>query len=156
MNPTPENLQKVPTWLRSRPSQDRVSHPPVIDLLLWPGLRDRLVFEHQSYTKTGEFSSFYCNHLHFYWPFAEDQIYTFDPHTRCFQISQRFKEYAFDLKNWTMDRTFLARYPELKHDISAVEDRMRLGFGVGGGGGIGGVPMGFGGGMEGGGRVMSV
>lgn len=35
MNPIPQNLENIPTWLRSRPSQDGVIHPPVIDLLLW-------------------------------------------------------------------------------------------------------------------------
>ncbi|RFU25415.1 hypothetical protein B7463_g10927, partial [Scytalidium lignicola] len=35
MNPTPTNFENIPSWLRSRPSQDYVNHPLVIDLLLW-------------------------------------------------------------------------------------------------------------------------
>lgn len=144
MNPTPENLKALPTWLRPRPSQVNVTHPLVIDLLLWsvlgtstdpdpllificrPGLRDRLVFEHTNYTKTGEFSSFYCNHLCFDWPFPETEIYAFEARENRFRLSPKFMEYALDLNRWSMDRAFLARYPEMKHDIPAYEDRIGL------------------------------
>jgi hypothetical protein len=42
-NPTKENLERVPVFLRPRPSQDKIQHPAVIDFLIWPSFRDRLV-----------------------------------------------------------------------------------------------------------------
>ncbi|RFU33263.1 hypothetical protein B7463_g3048, partial [Scytalidium lignicola] len=76
-NPTQENLERVPSFLRPRPSQERIQHPLVIDFLIWPGLRDRLVFSHEKYTRTGEFSAMYCNCLRFHWPFPDTDILTY-------------------------------------------------------------------------------
>jgi hypothetical protein len=32
-------------------------------------------------------------------------------------ISPLFEHYAFELKNWTMDEGFFAKYGEMRHDI---------------------------------------
>lgn len=100
-----------------RPSQETIQHPAVIDFLIWPGLRDRLVFSHKRYTSTGDFSAAFCENLHFNWPFSDDEILLFDQVSQTYRISPLFEEYAFDMKNWTMNEGFFEKYVEMKHDI---------------------------------------
>jgi hypothetical protein len=100
-----------------RPSQETIQHPAVIDFLIWPGLRDRLVFSHKHYTSTGDFSAAFCENLHFNWPYPDDQILLFDQISQTYRISPLFEQYAFDMKNWTMDEAFFEKYMEMRHDI---------------------------------------
>lgn len=116
-NPCKETLERVPMWFRPRPSQECIQHPAVIDFLIWPGLRDRLVFSHKRYTATGDFSAAFCKYLHFHWPFSDEDILLFDEGDKAWGISRLFEQYAFELRNWTMDEAFFEKYPEMKHDI---------------------------------------
>ena len=118
-NPTKENLARVPKWFRPRPAQDKVQHPAVIDFLIWPGMRDRLVFEHDKYTRTGEFSAAFVNNFNFHWPYTEREIYTFNPTSQAYEVSNIFLEYAYDFKNWTMKPEFFRKFPEMQHDVPA-------------------------------------
>ncbi|KAK5312448.1 hypothetical protein LTR93_011319 [Exophiala xenobiotica] len=70
-NLTKENLDRVPEFLRRRPSQDMVQDPANVDFLIWPGLRDRFIFEYKKYTNCGAFSGAFVDNFHFYWPFSE-------------------------------------------------------------------------------------
>ncbi|KAH8588486.1 hypothetical protein B0O99DRAFT_746747 [Bisporella sp. PMI_857] len=116
-DPTPENLTKIPAWFRPRPLQERFQHPLVIDFLIWPGLREFLVFNHKEYTRTGEFSQHFVDNFHFNWPLAEELIYEYDPCSGFLGVSEVFKEYVFDLNNWTMEKGFFDRYQELASEI---------------------------------------
>lgn len=118
-SPTPENKAKVPPWFLPRPAQDRIEHPLVIDFLVWPGLRERLVFEYEKYTMTGEFSFCFVEYFHFDWPYPDEQVAQYDPRTGgliC-GLSKLFREQVFDLKNWTMERGFFESFPEMRADI---------------------------------------
>jgi hypothetical protein len=116
-NPTKENLERVPRWFRPRPAQEKVQHPAVIDFLVWPGMRDRLVFEHEKYTGTGDFSAAFVNNFNFYWPYTEREIYTFNPQSQRYEVSNVFLQYAYDFKNWTMRPEFFKKFPEMQHDV---------------------------------------
>ncbi|CZR69176.1 uncharacterized protein PAC_19076 [Phialocephala subalpina] len=120
-NPCKETLERVPTFLRPRPSQETIQHPAVIDFLIWPGLRDRLVFSHKHYTSTGDFSAAFCQYLHFHWPFSDDEILIFDRETKAHKLNPLFEKYSFDLKNWTMDEGFFEKFVEMKYDIPATK-----------------------------------
>ena len=115
--PTKENLARVPKYLLPRPSQQRIQHPAVIDYLCWPGLRDRLVFEHEKYTSTGEFSAAFVKYAHFDWPFSDEEIMMPDPNTGEWVVSEEFLERVYDMRCWTMLPGFFELYPEMVHDI---------------------------------------
>ena len=116
-NPTKENLERVPIWFRPRPAQEKIQHPAVIDFLIWPGMRDRLVFEHEKYTRTGDFSAAFVNNFNFHWPYTEREIYTFNPMSQAYEVSKFFLEYAYDFRNWTMKSDFFKKFPEMQHDV---------------------------------------
>lgn len=117
-NPSDENKAKVPPWFLPRPAQDRIAHPLVIDFLVWPGLRERLVFEYEKYNVSGEFSYCFVEYFHFNWPYHDQQVAQYDPQTGIIcGLSKIFKEYVFDLKNWTMLPGFFLQFPEMRADI---------------------------------------
>ncbi|KAL2430092.1 hypothetical protein ABEF95_004042 [Exophiala dermatitidis] len=121
-NPSKENLDRVPVFLRPRPSQENIQHPAVIDFLVWPGLRDRLVFEHKKYTATGDFSAAFVENFNFHWPFSDRDIFAYDPRQGRYEVSKIFLDYAYNFKNWTMKPGFFKKFPEMQHDIAAMAD----------------------------------
>ena len=94
----------------------------MIDFLIWPGLRDRLVFEHKKYTSTGNFSAAFVENFNFYWPFSDRDIFAFNPQNNRYEVSKVFLEYAYNFKNWTMKPGFFKKFPEMQHDIAAFEE----------------------------------
>lgn len=120
-SPTKDNLARVPKFLLPRPSQQKVQHPAVIDYLCWPGLRDRLVFEHEKYTQTGEFSAAFVKYCHFDWPYTDDEIFLPDVSTGDWRVSEVFLEKVYDYKSWSMLPGFFELYPEMVHDITRWE-----------------------------------
>ncbi|OAP65064.1 hypothetical protein AYL99_01036 [Fonsecaea erecta] len=123
-NPIKENLERVPVFLRPRPSQEKIQHPAVIDFLIWPGLRDRLVFEHKKYTSTGDFSAAFVENFNFHWPYSDRDIFAYNPVQNRYEVSKIFLEYAYNFKNWTMRPGFFKKFPEMQHDIAAFEGTM--------------------------------
>lgn len=91
-----------------------------------PGLRDRLVFEHEKYTKTGDFSAAFVKCFNFYWPYSDRDIFAYNPDSGRFEISNIFLEYAYNFKNWTMKPEFFKKFPEMQHDIAASDETMGI------------------------------
>ncbi|KEF55710.1 uncharacterized protein A1O9_08460 [Exophiala aquamarina CBS 119918] len=121
-DPTPGNLSRVPGFLQPRPAQERLDHPVVIDFLIWPGMRDRLVFEHEKYTASGLFSAAYVENFSFFWPYPDEEIFHYDPLQDQFEFSPVFLHYVYNYKNWTMKAGFFETCPEMKYDVPAFEN----------------------------------
>jgi len=126
--PTPENKAKVPPWFLPRPAQERIQHPLVIDFLVWPGLRERLVFEYEKYNVGGDFSFCFVEYFHFYWPFADEQVAQYDQTGLISGLSKLFREFIYDLRHWTMLPPFFERFPEMRADIDMFVDPPAIGY----------------------------
>ena len=101
----------------------------MIDFLVWPGLRERLVFEYEKYTLNGDFSYCFVEYFHFNWPFPDEQTADIDQQTGLIiGLSKTFKEYVFDLKNWTMLPGFFTSFPEMRADIDMWVEPTGIGF----------------------------
>ena len=48
--------------------------------------------------------------------------------TQMYRISPLFEEYAFDMKNWTMNEGFFEKYVEMRHDIPCTDPRTGTAF----------------------------
>lgn len=127
--PTKENLDRVPKYLLPRPSQQRIQHPAVIDYIVWPGLRERLVFEHDKYTRTGDFSAAFVQYSHFDWPYSEAEIFAVNPSTGQFEVSKLFLDHVYDHRNWTMKPDFFRMFPEMEHDVNVYQGPSQAGVG---------------------------
>lgn len=98
----------------------------VIDFLIWPGLRDHLVFEHNHYAPDPEFSHRFCEDLRFNWPYPDSDIFCFNAAKNTYTFSRRFKASACDLRNWTMDAKFFDTFEELVGNIPMSRDSERF------------------------------
>lgn len=127
-NMTEENKALVPVWFLPRPAQEKIQHPLVIDFLVWPGLRERLVFEYEKYQADGDFSFCFVEYFHFYWPFPDDQVAQYDETGSIVGMSKLFRELIYDLKNWTMLPQFFQRFPEMKADIGMWVEPPTIGY----------------------------
>lgn len=127
-NQTEENKAKVPPWFLPRPAQDKIQHPLVIDFLVWPGLRERLVFEYERYTVDGQFSFCFVEYFHFNWPYPDEQVAQYDQTGLICGLSKLFREFVYELKNWTMRPGFFERFPEMKADIDMWVEPPTIGY----------------------------
>ena len=94
----------------------------MIDFLIWPGLREHLVYQHNHYAPNAEFSRRFCEDLRFNWPYADHEIFSFDAIRNRYTFSRRFKQSACDLKNWTMDQRFFETFQELVGNVNMSRD----------------------------------
>ncbi|OAP58050.1 hypothetical protein AYL99_07140 [Fonsecaea erecta] len=125
-NPAPENLRRVPGFLRPRPAQERLAHPVVIDFLIWPGMRDRMIFEHEKYTATGVFSAAYVENFSFFWPYSNKEIFVYDHLRDRHDFSPVFLQYVYNYENWTMKPGFFEKYPEMRYDVPVLERNINI------------------------------
>lgn len=101
-----------------RPSQRCIQHPPLIDYLVWPGLRERFIFNPLSYCSE-KFPKMFWPHFRFTWEYDFGEAYVCDRQTGVYQFSDPFLERTRELQNYRMSATFLAEFPELEADIQA-------------------------------------
>lgn len=64
-------ISMIPPWFRPRPSQQRFPHDPVIDLLPWPGLRERAVLNPELIKQNHLWRSI-VSLFSFNWPYDEE------------------------------------------------------------------------------------
>ncbi|OCL08568.1 hypothetical protein AOQ84DRAFT_406547 [Glonium stellatum] len=124
LNATKEELEKVPEWLRPRPSQARTKHPIALDFFAWPTLRERLVQNHTEIFQTEDMSRCYSQYLKFDWPFSFEDTFFFDETTQCYYPSPLFERYHRDLRFWGVTEKFYESFPEMMVDIEG--DRARF------------------------------
>lgn len=84
------------------------------------------MFEYQKYTATGAFSAAFVEYFNFHWPYADRDIFAYDPQHNRYEVSKIFLEYAYNFKNWTMRPGFFKKFPEMQHDIAATEETLNL------------------------------
>ncbi|OCK78316.1 hypothetical protein K432DRAFT_96128 [Lepidopterella palustris CBS 459.81] len=117
LNGSKEELEKVPEWLRPKPSQARTKHPIALDFFAWPTLRDRLVENHSEIFQTEDMSRCYSHYLKFDWPFSFEDTFFFDGTAQAYYPSPLFERYHRDLRFWTVTEKFYETFPEMMADI---------------------------------------
>jgi hypothetical protein len=116
VNPTQQNLDALPYFLHERPSQRCIQHAPLIDYLVWPGLRERFVFNPHCYCSE-KFSTLFWPCFRFIWEYEFRDAYICNRQTGLYQFSAPFLERTRELQYFRMSPKFLAEFPELKADI---------------------------------------
>lgn len=112
-------FNKLPAWYRPRPTQYSLMHAPAIDVLPWPGLRERAI-HHPLLTETNEFWTKVIYDFRFQWPYAVTDAFDHNVDTGLFSLSGLFQSHVRDVRTWQMDWTFFERYPETYDDIVPV------------------------------------
>lgn len=109
-------LGSLPSWYRPRPTQKSIAHPLAVDILPWPGLRERAVLDpHLTLSNRFWNDVIYC--FRFYWPYDEADAVKIDPGSKLLGFTGKFQNSVREIHKWTMDETFFAAFPETFDDI---------------------------------------
>ncbi|KAK1713383.1 uncharacterized protein BDZ83DRAFT_589335, partial [Colletotrichum acutatum] len=114
-NPTTKRRDKLPPWYWKRPSQ-KIPHSYAINLFVWPGVRERFVFEQHKYCDNQFWKSFARN-FRLLWPSDFQHTYAKNFTTGLYEMLQSFEQSISDINIWTMTEDFFNRYPEFRADI---------------------------------------
>ncbi|KAI9376115.1 hypothetical protein BJX61DRAFT_460659 [Aspergillus egyptiacus] len=116
-DPSEPNLSQLPKFMRQRPSQHRIIHKPLIDFVVWPGLRERLIlFPHQHCSE--KFWSMFWTCFRFIWPYRLQDCFMQQGETGLYRLSDAFSKYFYDLQNWCMTSEFFREFPDLEADVN--------------------------------------
>ncbi|OAP64518.1 hypothetical protein AYL99_00490 [Fonsecaea erecta] len=115
---TSERRPELPPFMLKRPCQEHIKHHPMIDYLVWPGLRERLIFSQQKFAADADrYNELFRANFRFLWPFEPEDIYYRDPQTGRYAFSEQFIGRTEDLSCWTMHNDYFVALPELRGDI---------------------------------------
>ncbi|KAL1305430.1 hypothetical protein AAFC00_002314 [Neodothiora populina] len=110
--PSRENYEALPDWARPTNLQMVTAHPPWIDHIPWPQVRNFLI-GHSTRFLQEEFSMPYFAGLSVNWPHDLDHATTTDPVSGEVVISSAFEHHLRNLDNWSLGTVFSQTYPEL-------------------------------------------
>ncbi|OAX78118.1 hypothetical protein ACJ72_07578 [Emergomyces africanus] len=119
---TGEYLPATPNFLRARPSQKFINHPPHAAYYVWPGFREHLLVWPDRYS-----SDNLLDHLRstfrFVWPHEAQDLYVWDRFSGTYSFSADFARRVEDIRCWTVQTGFFTMYPELRSEIPVFNDR---------------------------------
>lgn len=87
-----------------------------------PGMRDRMMFEHEKYCASGTFSGAYVENFSFFWPYSDQDIINYSHDRDRYEFSPVFLEYVYEYKNWTMKAGFYEKCPEMQYDVPVFQN----------------------------------
>lgn len=81
-----------------------------------PGFRERLTFLRPEY-HTVKFLNEIHSNFKFLWPYDFRDTYVYNRQAGIYELSRLFVERSQDLRCWTMNSDFVAKYPEFQGDF---------------------------------------
>jgi hypothetical protein len=115
--PTPERRARLPPWFLARPSQTK-PHAYAINYFVWPGLRERFIFQQHKYC-SNLFWQLFSNSLEMAWPYDFRDCFAQRWDTGVYQLTPLFTECLSDISRWTMRQDLFMKFPDLRCDIPA-------------------------------------
>ena len=112
ISPTQENYDRLPEWVTPRPSQLFSPHPPWIDHLPWPRMRDKMVNLFPNIPFDSWFIP-YTTTLSLNWPYESTDVLISLPDSDELSINPVFERHLRDLNNWTLGPAFAKAFPML-------------------------------------------
>lgn len=110
--PTQENYDRLPEWLTPRPTQLLQPHPPWIDYIPWPRMRDRLATSYQDYPFDNWFIPF-TRGMSVNWPYETTDCLLSAGDSDELLINPVFERHMRNLSNWSLGQLFAESYPGL-------------------------------------------
>lgn len=110
--PTQENYDRLPEWLTPRPTQLLQAHPPWMDYVPWPRMRDRLVTSHRDYPFENWFIPF-TRGMDVNWPYEATDCLLSAGDSEELIINPVFERHMRNLNNWSLGPLFAEAYPGL-------------------------------------------
>jgi hypothetical protein len=95
-------------------------HPVWITYIGWPELRDIVIANQERYA-TEEFQFLYTISINVNWPYRSEDVLVFE--NGDVRACEAFARHVRRLENWSLDKPFQKRYPELRGFCKFTEDR---------------------------------
>ncbi|PLN86147.1 hypothetical protein BDW42DRAFT_182658 [Aspergillus taichungensis] len=115
-DPSEANLQVLPRFMRHRPSQLRIVHKPLVDFVVWPGLRERLVLFPDQHC-SDNFCALFWSCFRFNWPHQAREAFVSQAQPELYAFPESFNESFYDLQSWRMTPRFFHAFPDIKADV---------------------------------------
>ncbi|KAF6839235.1 bZIP transcription factor [Colletotrichum plurivorum] len=114
ISPTQENYDRLPDWVRPRPSQLFTEHPAWIDHVPFPAMREKLCRDYnpREYLFDNFFVPFTTT-LSLNWPYDETDTLLQVPDSDEVVINPVFERHLRRIENWTLGQSFHQTFPKL-------------------------------------------
>lgn len=110
--PTQENYERLPEWLTPRPTQLLQAHPPWMDYVPWPRMRDRLATSPQDYP-FDNWTTPFTSGLSVNWPYEATDCLLSTGDSDELIINPVFERHMRNISNWSLGPLFAENYPGL-------------------------------------------
>ncbi|ETN45758.1 uncharacterized protein HMPREF1541_09591 [Cyphellophora europaea CBS 101466] len=107
---------ELPPWLRPRPSQLHLAHDLSVDVLPWPGLRERSVLDQET-TKSNKFWREVIQLFRLNWPYSPDSAYQLDQNSGLYSFTGTYENHVREIRMWNVDPSFFKSFPATVDDI---------------------------------------
>ncbi|MCJ1281420.1 hypothetical protein MMC26_000739 [Xylographa opegraphella] len=116
ISPNQANYDRLPDWVKPSTSQLHDPHPPWIDHLPWPRLRDKLISHYHRFPFDNFFIPFTTT-LSLNWPYEPKDALVPIPNSEELSINPIFERHLRDLSNWSLGPAFAMALPELAETV---------------------------------------
>ena len=116
ISPNQANYDRLPDWVRPSTSQLHDPHPPWIDHLPWPCLRDKLILYYHRFP-FDLFFMLFTTTLSLNWPYEPMDVLVAIPNSEEFSINPIFERHLRDLSNWSLGPAFAKAHPDLAETV---------------------------------------
>jgi hypothetical protein len=111
IEPTAENLNRLPDWYVPLPSQMSGEHPIWASFVIFPGLRDVIIKRPELYSNE-EFLTAWGLSINLNWPYGDDKCFLLRNNE--ILLNPVYERHLRRLDSWSIDLIFARRYPELQ------------------------------------------
>ncbi|KIX06414.1 uncharacterized protein Z518_04390 [Rhinocladiella mackenziei CBS 650.93] len=112
INPTQENYERMPEWLRPTPAQLFTPHPVWIDHVPWPRMRDKVLAHYQDYPFENWFIPF-TSDLSVNWPYDPVDCLISNSEKDDPLMNPAFERHIRRIENWSVGPAFAEAFPTL-------------------------------------------
>ncbi|MCJ1432795.1 hypothetical protein MMC27_002152 [Xylographa pallens] len=116
ISPNQVNYDRLPDWVKPSTSQLHDPHPPWIDHLPWPRLRDKLILYHYRFPFDNFFIPFTTT-LSLNWPYEPKDALVAIPNSEELSINPIFERHLRDLSNWSLGPAFAKALPDMAETV---------------------------------------
>lgn len=116
LQPCAETYALVPDIIKPTKLQRLIPHPAPVDICLFAGFRDSLVFGLRDFV-----SGMHEAGIDVSWPYTLNEALLFNIKTGELEISPRFATHVSDVSNWKVGKNFLDRFPDMADHVNLAD-----------------------------------
>lgn len=116
LHPCAETYALVPDIIKPTKLQRLIPHAAPVDVCLFAGVRDSLVFNLRDFV-----SGMHESGIDVSWPHTLNEAFLFDFRTGKLEISPRFAAHVSNVSNWKVGKNFLNQFPDMADRVNLAD-----------------------------------